>query len=135
MLGKKYSKETREKMSEAHRGKYYNEKNYKISLQQAFDIKTMLIKGEAPSSISKELSIPYKIINNILSSNAWSRVIVDGWDDFINNRQKRTRLSKEECAEIYELYCSNTYTQEEIANMYGKSRQTIVNALIRAKES
>lgn len=135
MLGRKHSEITKKRMSDAHKGKHYNEINYKITKAQAFTIKKSLINGIEATDIAEELGISYKIVNNILSNDSWSRVYVDGWEDFKSNRAIRKRLSDEECVEIYNLYQTGSHTQQEIANIYNKSRHTIANAIKKIKNS
>lgn len=135
MTGRKHSEETKRKMSESRKGQHYNENSYSITQEQAFSIKTSLVNGMRPSDIAKNMHVSYKIVNNILSNNAWSRVTVEGWDIFRANRQKTFRLTTDECIEIYNLYLTKKYTQKELAIMRNKSRHTIANAIKRAKKA
>lgn len=133
MLGRKHSNETKKKMSESHKGRHYNEENYKITEKQAFTIKKLLVDGVEAPIVAEELGISYKIINGILSNNSWSRVHVDGWDEFRNSRERKSRLTNDECLEIYKLYETGNYTQQELGIIYNKTRHSISNAIKRAK--
>lgn len=111
MIGKKLSQETRDKMSKSRSGKPYIKKSTDILTEdEARKIKEMLVNGYSSHDIMKELSVPYKPINAIISRNTWSFVYVDGWDEFRNNRPKGkgTRVS----GKFYNT--SKTKTQEEI---------------------
>lgn len=134
MLGRKHSEETKIKMSEAHKNNRYNEDNYIITDEQALLVKQSLIQGVKSKEISIELNIPYRIINNILSNDTWSRVYVDGWTEFQANRKKTTRFTHEDCLEVYNLYMEGNHTQQEIAEMYGKTRHSIANAIKKIRE-
>ena len=96
-----------------------------LDAELAFNIKQMLINGYTASDISKELSVDYKLINNIISNNTWSTVHVDGWDEFRNNRKTYSRLTKEDHFKIYKLHIENGMTKYELADMYGKTVKMI----------
>lgn len=134
MLGKKHSKETKTKMSEARTGKYYKRSTDVINEELAIKIKTKLINNEHPSEIANELNIRYGIINNILSNNTWSHVKVDGWDEWRTSRKTYTRLSKKDHEKIYKLYKSNKYTKYELAELYGKGVKMIEKILRDQRE-
>lgn len=135
MLGRQHSEETKKKMSDIHKRNRYNEHNYVITDEQALLVKQSLIQGVKPKTISTELDIPYKIVNNILSGDTWNRVYVDGWTEFQNNRKKTTRFTYEDCLEVYNLYMEGKHTQQEIAEIYGKTRGTIINAINKIREN
>lgn len=82
MTGKKLSQETRKKMSEAHKGKIFKKRTNKLTSDDAYRIKSMLVNGHSTGEICDVLHVQYKLVNNILSNDAWKSVIVDGWDEF-----------------------------------------------------
>ena len=125
MLGKKHNEETKRKMSEAHYGKHYNKDNYKLTDEQAFEIKTRLVSGEKPSSVAKNVGVDYRYVNNIISNNTWHDIQVDGWDEFRANRRTWTRLTPEDHKEIYRLHVEEGYTKQELAEMYHKTNKMI----------
>ena len=88
MLGSKLSEETKKKMSASRKGKRICRKTDVLNEELARKIKERLVKGITPKEIMEELEVPYKNINNILSSNSWSCVIVEGWDDFQATRPR-----------------------------------------------
>lgn len=125
MLGRKHSEETKQKMSEMRKGKYYNKSSYKLSDEQAFEIKQRLVAGDKPSDIAKDLNIDYRYVNNIISNNTWFHVYVDGWDEWRSNRKTWTRLTPEDHKEIYRLHVEEGYTKYELAEMYNKGHKMI----------
>lgn len=134
MTGKKLSEETKKKMSESHKANKYNEVNYVLNETIAHEIKSLLVEGLSATKVSDKLNIPYKLINNILSNNAWSRVEVQGWNEYLNSRTKTTRFTIEDCIEVYNLYEEGLYNQSQLAEMYNKNRASISNAIKRAKK-
>lgn len=132
MTGSKLSEETRLKMSETRRGKHINRKTDVINLDIAYKIKEMFVDGKDASSIAKELNVPYKIVNGIMSNNTWAMVKVDGWDEYRNNRKISHRMSKQDQRNIYELYKDNC-PKIEIAKKYNKTVGCI-NKIIRKFE-
>lgn len=128
MLGRKHSDETKEKMSKARKG-IIHEQLLTLTREQAFEIKTRLINGDTPSFIAKDINIPYKTINNIISNNSYSFVIVDGWDNFRNNRKTYHRLTPKEHAEIYRLYIKEGKTKKELSEMFNRTDKMIAKIL------
>lgn len=130
MLGRKLSDETKQKMSDSRKGKVHlNNKNIKLTPEDAFKIKSRLIDGDKPSDIAKDMMIDYKLINNILSGNTWKSVDVAGWDEFLSNRKTYKRLSKEDHREIYRLHVEDGLSKYQLADMYGKGVKMIEKVL------
>lgn len=134
MTGKKHSEETKRKMSEARKGKHTNRSDYRVTMDDIKDIKTLLITGMKPSDVARELNVDYKAVNAILSNNCWQDVQVDGWDEFRENRKTWKRLSKEDHKEIYRLYSEEGLTKQELVDIYGKSRHMINKIIKKFKE-
>lgn len=135
MLGKKASDETKRKMSNARKGKVnLNNSQIKLTPELAFEIKSRLVNGEAASDIAKDMGIDYKLINNIMSGNTWSSVIVDGWDDFFAKRKTYSRLSKSDHKEIYRLHSEEGLTKYQLAEMYNKGVKMIEKILRDGKK-
>lgn len=87
MLGSKASEETKQKMSEARKGKYVKTKTQKLTPELAKKIKERLVEGYTPKEIMNELGIEYKPINGIISKDNWKSVQVEGWEEFQRNRK------------------------------------------------
>lgn len=68
MIGKKLSKETRQKMSQSRKGKHPNRKNDYLTLWQAKLVKESLVQGKTTRQICDEINVPYKGVNSILSN-------------------------------------------------------------------
>ena len=134
MLGKRHSEETKRKMSESRMGKHYNKDNYKITGEQAFEIKTRLVSGEKPSSVASSVGVDYRYVNNILSCDAWKHIQVDGWDEFRNGRKTWSRLTQEDHKEIYRLHIEEGYTKRELAEMYHKTDKMIAKIFKKFNE-
>lgn len=131
MLGTKHLQSTKEKMSETRRGKDYTRYRITNALNDdiVFEIKTRLVNGEKPSSIAKDMNIDYRHINNLISNNIWNNIVVDGWDDYYNNRKRSTRLSQEEQFELYTKYI-NGVDKDTLCVMYDRQRSSL-NQIIR----
>ena len=129
MIGKTHSEETKRKMSQSRKGQSYN--HYKctnvLTDDLAKDIKTQLIKGIKGKEIAKSLGISYTLVNNILSNNAWSHIIVDGWEEFQENRKTyhRKNISNQQKAEIYDLYINQHIPSKVIAKRYNCSSASV----------
>lgn len=135
MTGKKHTDATKAKMSRTRIGKYIARKNNVLDLSTARKIKERLIKGETPSDIAKDLGVPYKAINGIMSNNTWKCVEVDGWDEYYRNRKTYHRLTKEDHDEIYHLYIEDGYTKQQLAEMYHKTDETIRKIIKKHEEN
>lgn len=121
MIGSKLSEETKKRMSESRKGKFYTTKNTVLSDSIVFEIKQRLINGQKTSDIAKELDVKYGHINNLISNNTWSHVKVNGWDEFLLNRKTYKRLTKKDHLKIYELYINDKYSIEELVNKYNRT--------------
>lgn len=110
MIGSKLSEKTKLKMSQTRRGKYIKRTADVLDINRAREIKERLIKGESLSSIGRDcvLGVDYRIVNNIYSTNSWSHVYVEGWDEFYRNAKRKQRKSGKELEEfvneIYKFY-------------------------------
>lgn len=121
MLGSKHSEETKRKMSETRKGKRVKRKTDVLNAEIVKEIKTLLINGKSASEISKELSIDYKLINNLIANDTWKSVVVDGWEEYRNNRKTYKRLKKKDHKEIYRLHFCEGYNEYELAKMYDRT--------------
>ena len=125
LLGSKLSEETKKKMSRSRKGKHQNRKTNVLTLEQAKEIKQRLVNGEKSTQIAKELNVPYKVINNILSNDAFkTTVCVEGWEEFQQSRKRLKRLSEQEIEEIYELY-DKIGTYQGVARITGRDKEVI----------
>ena len=133
MTGKKLSEETRARMRQSSRGSEVARYRVstKINVEIAATIKSMLISGMAASKVSKQLSLPYNIVNSILSESAWKDVYVDGWEEFQNARNKTYRLTYQDAEDIRQAH-KNGESKKSIAERYNKERHTIYD-IIRGK--
>lgn len=134
MIGRTASEETKRKMSEVKKGKIHNADKLTISFEQAAEIKKRLINGDKPAIIAKDMDIPYKTVNGIMSNNTYKSIYVDGWDDFYNNRKTYNRLTKEDHAEIYRLHVQEGKTKQELAHMYNRTDKMIAK-IFREQEN
>lgn len=115
-LGFKFTDESKEKMSISHRGS--KNSTSKIDENMAKRIKEMLINGERVIDVSNKLMIKYHIVRSILTNVVWNHVIVDGWDEFLEqyNSTKKNFLSDDKVREIRKLLSMN-YTAVKISEM------------------
>ena len=121
MLGTKHSEETKKKMSETRSGRHINRSTDILNQDIVRDIKLLLISGKTASEVSKELGIDYKLINNLIANNTWKTVVVDGWDEYRNNRKTYKRLTKKDHKEIYRLHFEEGYTEIQLSKMYNRT--------------
>lgn len=121
MLGKKHSEQTKRKMSEIHRDKHIERHTDILNEDIVREIKLLLISGKKASEVAKELEIDYKLINNLIANNTWKTVIVDGWDEYRENRKTYKRLTKKDHKEIYKLYFDEGYSEQQLAEMYNRT--------------
>lgn len=121
MLGTKHSEETKKKMSKTRTGKRINRNTDILNENIVRSIKLLLISGKSASEVSKELKVDYKLINNLISNNTWRTVVVDGWDEYRNNRKTYKRLSKNDHKEIYRLHFEEGYTEIQLSEMYNRT--------------
>lgn len=113
MKGSKLSSKTKDKMSVVKKGKYIKRKNNLLNLEQAYKIKKFLIDGLTPKEIMNIMEVPYRAINHILSSNTYSYVEVDGWEEFQNLRKKGKGIPS-----VNKKY--NNLTKEDLEIVYNK---------------
>lgn len=125
MTGRKASEETKKKMSEARKGRTVTRYNDTVTIEQAKQIKHMLIDGVKPSNVAKIVGVKYKSVNAIMSNNAWKNVAVDGWDEYRANRKTYHRLTEEYHREIYRLHTEEGYTKQQLADMYNRTDKMI----------
>ena len=133
MLGKRHSEETKAKMSQTRTGQTYN--HYKVTNvlndDLAREIKMRLINGEKATEIAKSLNVSYNSVNGILSNNTWDQVFVEGWEEFRRKRKtySRKNLTKEEHAEIYNMYVNQHISSKQIAEQYGCAIGTVTRII------
>lgn len=134
MFGKKHSEETKKKMSIARTGNTYFKKRVSTLINEdiAKAIKIRIMSGEPPTQIAKDMDISYHVVNGILSNNTWSCAYVEGWDEFQKSRKRRTRLSKEEQENIYNLYKQNI-SLKDIAEKCNREIHTVRNTIKKYK--
>ena len=121
MLGTKRTEETKQKMSEIRKGRHINRSTDILDTDTVSQIKTLLISGKTASQVSKELNVKYKLINNLISNNTWSTVVVDGWEEYQKSRKTYKRLTKQDHKEIYRLHFNEGYSELCLAEMYNRT--------------
>lgn len=95
---KTLSDDTKQKLSKIFQGE---NSNFSILKEcQVAEIKTKIIQGEKDSDIAKKFGVSEGCISNIRYGYRWEYLIVDGWEEYQNNRKRR-----------------KTYTEEEIFNI------------------
>lgn len=131
MTGRKRSIESKAKQSATIKGKpyTYNKVTNVLNDDIAFQIKTLLIQGVPPSKVSKILDVEYKFVNNIISSNTWKHVYVDGWNEFRDNRKIITKITEEEYQNILNDYFYNHLSKPKIAEKYNRHIKTICSII------
>lgn len=134
MTGRKASEETKKKMSETRKGQTYLRSTDKITVDQARQIKQLLIDGMKPSDIAKNIDVEYKSVNMIMSNDAWKNVIVDGWDEYRANRKTYHRLTEKDHREIYRLHTEEGYTKQQLADMYNRTDKMIAKIFKKYEE-
>ena len=121
MLGTKHSEEAKKKMSKTRSGRHINRSTDILNQEIVRNIKLLLIGGKSASEVSKELGVNYSLINNLISNNTWKTVVVDGWDEYRNNRKTYKKLSKNDHREIYRLHFEEGYTEVQLSEMYNRT--------------
>ena len=121
MLGTKHSEGTKRKMSQARNGRHVDRKTDILNKDIVKQIKLMLIDGQKAGKIAKDLNIDYKLINNLIANNTWKTIVVDGWDEYRENRKTYKRLTKKDHKEIYRLYFDEGYSELQLAEMYNRT--------------
>ena len=106
-------------MSKTRLGKHPIRKNDTMTIDEATQVKKMLIDGCSNKEIIDTVGVPYKAINGIISNNNYNAVKVDGWDEYILNRLNNVkhRLTKEQILELVE-YSKNGMSVEELSKKY-----------------
>lgn len=134
MTGRKASEETKRKMSETRTNKYIKRKTDVLDIKTARKIKELLIKGQKPSSVAKDLGVDYKLVNGIISNNTWHYVYVEGWDEWQLSRKRSYRLSKEEQKKIYDMYSEEDKSIKYLSDLYDKHIETIRKIIKKYKK-
>ena len=125
MLGYKHSEETKRKMSKIRTGRRVDKSTDILNPNLVKQIKLLLINGKTAKEVSDELSVEYRLINNLISNNTWKTVFVDGWDEFRKNRPTYNRLTKYDHYKIYKLHIEENLNKHELADMYSKTVKMI----------
>lgn len=121
---RKISKETREKLSNRFQGS-------KSSLailneEEVYDIKCRIMNGESTKDIALLYHVDRVCIDNIKLNYRWKHVIVDGWEEYQNKRQKWHKLTEEQEHDIAEKIKNGTL-RWHIHKEYGISFDKIKN--------
>lgn len=132
MTGRKHSEETKNKMSESRRGQWYTRhgKTNVIAETEAEQIKKLLIGGKSVSAIAKDMSLPRGAVANILSNDTWDNVVVDGWYEFLTQREKSKRLHKDEVQDILSQYQQGK-SISQLAVQYSRPEKAIKSLIMR----
>lgn len=126
-LGKKHSSETIKKMAKTRTGQPYTryKKTTKATDNLIRTIKEKLVAGEKGADIARELSVDYKIVNNVLSNNTWSNIKVNGWDEFQEKRERVHPPSIQALQDVYEKYTFENISKKELGKKYHRHPKTI----------
>ena len=122
--GIKFSEETKRKMSEVRKGKRVVKKTDILTPELVKNIKIDLINGMSIKDASVKYDVTYNSVNGLISNNTWSNIEVEGWEDFLQNRNKTYRLTKEDHENIKSLN-KQGMSKYELADMYNKNVKTI----------
>lgn len=125
-IGTKHTEESKQKMSESHKGigRVLNNK-------KAEEIKIRLINGETRKSIAKSMDISYAVVKSIENETAWSHIKVKGWETYIkkykqNKPTRRKPLSVDEVRKVRKLL-SEGVSQTNISKILDINFSTITN--------
>ena len=109
--GKKASDETKQRMSDAHKGKKRPEgfgskvvetrhekilngeklQTTKLTPEQVSDIKIQLMNNVSWQDLAEQYNVSRSNINAIRSNRSWTFVYVDGWDEYCETHKTNTR--------------------------------------------
>lgn len=133
MTGKTMTDETKAKMSASRIGQYYtsHKGTNTIDDNTAFQAKHLLVKGVSAVDVSKELNIPYRTVNNMISNNSYKHVFVDGWDEYFTRRKRLSRMTYEDAEMIRKKYNSGI-SKLTLSEEYDKTISCI-NMILRNK--
>lgn len=116
--GKKASDETRQRMSEARKGKKRPEgmgakmiatrhekllkgeklETTKLQPDQVVDIKKQLMNNVSWNDLAKQYNVSKSNINAIRSNRSWKFIVVDGWDEYCEANKTNTRARQSRSA-------------------------------------
>lgn len=126
MTGKKHSELSKARMSASRTGQPYtrHRSTTVINEEIAQSAKKMLIQGLSVSSVAAQLSVPRNTVANMLTNNTWSNAVVDGWDEFRENRKIHKRLTKEQVTNILYQHSQGVCIQQ-LAAQYDRTAKEI----------
>ena len=124
LLGSKLPEEVKQKMSKTRKGKRIYRHNDALTDEQAIWIKTLFVEGKSSREIQEITKVPYKPINAILSSNSYSTLFVEGWDEFRSKHQQEKMFRKNR-GKMIEQELLQGISVEELALKYCLHKKTI----------
>lgn len=121
LKGKRKSEDHIKKMSESKKGKRYSSK---LTEKDVIKIKKMIIEGFLLKDIANIFNIDDKTVGLIARNKTWKDIVVEGWEEYLNNRKMINPLKEEDVIKIKQLLIEG-HREKEIASMFNVSRGTI----------
>lgn len=107
---------------------YLNKRNgikrNKLTDDDVVQIKKLLIQGVSQEEIAKKFNVKRATIGNISRNANWKHVIVEGWDEYLNQDHTDIKLTVEDVIEIKKMLIKGV-NHEEIANKFNISKSTV----------
>lgn len=129
LLGTQLSEQTKQKMSKTRTGKRQYKKRDRLTDEQAIHVKQLLIDGYSSKEIMNLTGIEYKVINNIISCDAYKTLYVDGWDKYREKHdtdvKKKKAITQKLHSDIVELFVKYQMPKSKIADYLSVSWHTV----------
>lgn len=125
MLGSVLPESTKKKMSESRKGRWIHKHNDTMTEEQVVSAKKMIMEGIKTGEIARILGVPPRSISNLLASNHFATVYVEGWDEFQATRKRKPHLIPEEKKKQIKAAYAAGATISEMVQQFGYTANTI----------